>query len=149
MAKAAMTKVLVLHGAGMDMRGKARIEVFGPLTLDDYNRRIEEYARELGVEVELFHSNVEGEAIDRLHQAHAAGIDAALFNPAGFSKGYPALAAAISQVGFPTIEVHVSNPAARGAEAPIAPVCRGVIAGFGIYGYRVALQAALSLVREG
>ena len=144
-----MARVLVLHGAGMDMRGKTQIDIFGPMTLEDYNRQIKAYAQELSVEVELFHSNIEGEAIDRLYQVHGAGIDACLINPAGFANGYPALAAAISQVAFPTIEIHISNPAARGAVSSIAPVCKGVITGFGIYGYRVGLQAALALIEEG
>jgi 3-dehydroquinate dehydratase-2 len=144
-----MARILVLHGAGMDMRGKTQIDVFGPMKLEEYDRQIKSYARKLEVEVELFHSNIEGEVINRLYAAHEAGFDACLINPAGFTNGYPALAAAISQVAFPTIEIHISNPASRGAVSSIAPACRGVITGFGIYGYHVGLQAALALIDEG
>jgi 3-dehydroquinate dehydratase-2 len=90
--------------------------------------------------VDVFHSNVEGEVINRFYQAHDRGIDAAIINPAGFTTGYPALMAAISQVKFPTIELHISNPARRGRESEIARVCRGVITGFGIYGYYLAMS---------
>lgn len=143
-----MTKILVVHGDGMDMRGKAMVEIFGTMTLSDYDRQIQEYASKQGVTAETFHSNIEGEVINKLYQAHDGDVDAALINPAGYTRGYPALAAAISQVRFPTIEIHISNPASRGAASDISPVCRGVIAGFGIFGYYVGMKAALHLVSE-
>ena len=77
---------------------------------------------ELGVDIEIFHSNVEGEVINRIYQANDQGFDAAIFNPAGFSRGYPALNAAIGQVKFPTIEVHISNPVRRGPVSDTLPV---------------------------
>jgi 3-dehydroquinate dehydratase-2 len=135
-----MLKFLIVHGAGMNMRGKAQLDVFGPMTLPEYDDHIRKYATQLGVEVDVFHSNVEGEVINRFYQAHDRGIDAAIINPAGFTTGYPALMAAISQVKFPTIELHISNPARRGRESEIARVCRGVITGFGIYGYCLAMS---------
>ena len=67
-------------------------------------------------------------------------MDAALINPAGYSTGHPALAAAIEQVGFPTIEIHISNPARRGRISDIGRVTRGVVTGFGIHGYYLALR---------
>ena len=66
-----MAKILVLHGAGMNMRGKVQVDLFGPMQLPDYDRLIREYAQELGVEVEIFHSNVEGEVINRIYAAEA------------------------------------------------------------------------------
>lgn len=85
-----MTKILVIHGAGMSMRGKAQVEVFGPMTLPEYDAAIRGYAAALGVEVEIFHSNLEGEVIDRVYAAHDdTTIDAAIINPDGFTRGYP------------------------------------------------------------
>ena len=72
--------------------------------------------------------------------------DGALINPAGFMIGYPALAAAISQVPFPTIEVHISNPARRGISSEIAKVCRATVTGCGIFGYDLALRGILRLI---
>ncbi|OGA04250.1 MAG: hypothetical protein A2W68_03515 [Betaproteobacteria bacterium RIFCSPLOWO2_02_64_14] len=135
-----MPKVLIVHGAGMNMRGKVQTEIFGPMTLPEYDEHIRKYAGELGIEVDIFHSNVEGEVINRFYAAHDRGAHAAIINPAGFTRGYPALAAAIAQVKFPTIELHISNPARRGGVSEIAPVCRGVITGFGIFGYYLALR---------
>ena len=135
-----MPKILVIHGAGMNMRGKVQLDVFGPMTLPEYDERIRGYAKELGVEVEIFHSNVEGEIVNKLYAANDAGVDAAIFNPAAFGSGYPALVAALSQVKFPTTEVHISNPIRRGPASQTAAVSQSVVAGFGIPGYALALR---------
>jgi len=135
-----MPKVLVIHGAGMNMRGKSQIDVFGPMTLPEYDQHIRRYASELAIEVEIFHSNIEGEVINKLYAAHDGGVDAAIINPAGYTTGHPALAAAIGQVRFPVFELHISNPARRGRVSEIAPACRGVLTGFGIFGYYLALR---------
>ncbi len=142
-----MTKILVVHGAGMNMRGKAQLDVFGPQTLEDYNRLIREYAAQVGVTVEVFHSNVEGETLNALYAAHDGDVDAAIINPGGFTGGAPALVAGISQVRFPVIEVHLSNPAARGNPSVFTRVCRGSIVGLGLYGYYLGLLAAKQLVQ--
>jgi len=135
-----MPKILVIHGAGMNMRGKVQTEIFGPMTLPEYDERIRGYAKELSVDIEIFHSNVEGEVINRLYAANDQGFDAAIFNPAGFARGYPALVAAISQVKFPTIELHMSNPVRRGPVSETATVSQGIVAGFGIVGYYLGLR---------
>ncbi len=139
-------KILVIQGAGMNMRGKTQTEIFGTMTLDQYNQHIVRYAAELDLEVEIFHSNIEGEVVNRLYAANDAGVDGAIFNPAGFSRGYPALVAAIGQVKFPTIEVHISNPVRRGPVSDTATVSRGIVAGFGVDGYFLALRGLRGLV---
>ena len=141
-----MTKILIIHGAGMNMRGKVQTEIFGPMTLPEYDERIRGYAAELGVEIEIFHSNIEGEVINQLYEANDHGFDAALFNPAGFSRGYPALVAAISQLKFPTIELHISNPVRRGPVSETATVSQGMVTGFGIAGYYLALRGLRDMV---
>jgi 3-dehydroquinate dehydratase-2 len=142
-----MAKVLIVHGAGMNMRGKTQIDIFGPMTLPEYDEHIRKYASGLGVEIEIFHSNIEGEVINKFYEADERGIDAAIINPAGYTTGHPALMNAISQVRFPTIELHISNPARRGRESEIARVSRGVVTGFGIFGYYVALRGIQELLR--
>lgn len=143
-----MVKILVLHGAGMNMRGKVQTEIFGTMTLPEYDELIRVYAAELDVDVEIFHSNIEGEVVNRLYAAVDQGFDAALFNPAGFSRGYPALTAAISQVKFPTIEVHISNPVRRGPISDTAPVSQGMVTGFGVAGYYLAMRGVKDLVNK-
>src|ERR1700761_5864142 len=143
-----MTKTLIVHGAGMNMRGKVQVEIFGPMTLPEYDERIRGYASELGVEIEIFHSNIEGEVINKLYESNDRGFDAAIFNPAGFARGYPALVAAISQVKFPTIELHISNPVRRGPISETATVSQGIVTGFGITGYYVALRGLRDMLAK-
>lgn len=141
-----MPKVLIIHGAGMNMRGKVQTEIFGTMTLPEYDEHIRKYAAELEVEAEIFHSNIEGEVINRFYDAYSRGVDAAIINPAGYTTGHPALTAAIAQVGFPVIEVHISNPARRGGVSDIARVSRGVVTGFGVFGYYLALRGIRSIL---
>lgn len=142
-----MAKFLVIHGAGMDMRGKVQVEVFGKMTLPEYDAAIRGYAEALGVGVEIFHSNIEGEVINRLYAAHEdASIDAALINPAGFTRGYPALNGAIAAMRFPVIEVHISNPAKRGLISDVLAASRGGVSGFGLIGYELAMRGLKAVV---
>jgi 3-dehydroquinate dehydratase-2 len=143
-----MTKILVIHGAGMNMRGKVQTEIFGTMTLPEYDSHIRAYAAELGVEIEIFHSNIEGEVVNKLYAANDRDCDAAIFNPAGFSRGYPALTAAIGQVRFPTIEIHISNPMRRGPASDTVAVSRGVVAGFGVSGYYLALRGLRDMLKK-
>tara|TARA_B100000401_G_scaffold34694_1_gene20686 strand:+ start:84 stop:512 length:429 start_codon:yes stop_codon:yes gene_type:complete len=139
--------ILVIHGAGIDMRGKTQIDIFGSETMEDYNSTIIKYAEQLEFTVDIFHSNIEGEIINKLYEGQTTGkYVAAIINPAGFSVGYPALSAAISQVEYPTIEVHISNPAKRGFNSDIATVCKGSITGLGLHGYYVAMKSILDLI---
>jgi 3-dehydroquinate dehydratase-2 len=142
-----MTKVLVIQGAGMNMRGKVQIEVFGTSTLDQINQQVTEYGNNLGLDIDIFHSNIEGEVVNVLYDAHDAGdIEAALINPAGYTTSSGPLRAAIAQVKFPVIEVHASNPTSRGTASTIQPVSKGSVYGFGVYGYYLALEGVKNLI---
>ena len=143
-----MTKVLVIQGAGMNMRGKVQVEVFGPNTLQQINEQVLGYAEGLGIDVELFHSNIEGEVVNALYEAHDGDVDAALINPAGYTTGNGPLKAAIAQVRFPVIEVHASNPTSRGTVSQVQPVSKGSVYGFGVYGYYLALEAVKHMVED-
>ena len=140
-----MTKVLVIQGAGMNMRGKSQVEIFGPATLDQINEQIRGYAEGLGVDVEIFHSNIEGEVVNALYDAHERNFDGVLINPAGYTTGAGPLRSAITQVGLPVVEVHASNPTSRGTVSNVLPVCKGAVYGFGVYGYRLALEAVQNM----
>ena len=143
-----MTKVLVIQGAGMNMRGKAQVETFGTTTLDQINEQIRGYADSLGVDVEIFHSNIEGEVVNALYDAHERNFDAALINPAGYTTLAGPLRGAITQVRYPVIEVHASNPTSRGTVSAVLPVCKGSVYGFGVFGYYLALEAAKQITRR-
>lgn len=137
-----MTKVLVIHGRGMELRGTVDLDVFGPMKLPEYDDNIRKYAAELGVEVEIFHSNEEEEVIAKMKSAE---VDGALINPAGYTIGHPDLVEAIKGADYPTLEVHMSNPANRGRVSEVSPACKGVITGFGITGYYLALKGIQGL----
>ena len=132
-------KILVVHGAGMNMRGKAQVEIFGPMTLPEYDLQIRAYADELAVEIEIFHSNIEGEVINRLYAAHDEGIAGAIINPpdtpAATRRWSPPSAMSASHDRGP-----YSNPARPGAASEVASTCLGTVTGFGIAGYALALR---------
>ena len=140
-----MGKVLVIQGAGMNMRGKVQLETFGPMTLEEMNEQILGYAEGLGMDIELMHSNIEGEVVNALYDAHDRDFDAALINPAGYTTTTGPITGAISQLQFPAIEVHASNPTARGTVSQILPASKGAVYGCGVYGYKLALAAVTQL----
>ena len=149
MEETTLAKILVLHGLGMNMRGKVQTATFGTQTLEEYSEYIRQSASDLDIEVDIFHSNIEGEVVNRLYMALDDGdVDAALFNPAAYSSGHPGILAAIAQVDFPVYEIHVSNPAARGGQSQVAGVCKGVITGFGLFGYRLGMLGVLDYLKS-
>lgn len=141
-------KVLVIHGAGMNMRGKVQQEIFGTMTLDQYEKHIRDYAKALDIDVSFFHSNVEGEVVNALYAAFDSDIQGCVINPAGYTTVAGTLRAAVAQMKFPVIEVHLSNPTARGATSVMQPVCKASVYGFGIESYRYALTGLKALIKK-
>lgn len=140
--------ILVIHGLGMNMRGKVKPEVFGRLTLPEYDAAIRAAAKELDLFTEIFQSNSEAAVVDKLYEAAERGIAGAVINPAGFCVGYRGLTVAIDQVDFPVVEVHVSNPANRGIISDVGRVCRATVTGFGVESYRLALIGLKTIIAQ-
>ena len=138
-------KVLVIQGAGMDLRGKTDVEIFGPETLPEINARIEADASVLGATVDIRQSNSEAEAADWVLAA-AESFDALIINPSGFTLSDGELLEALRGLSLPAIEVHASNPSARGVQSTITPLCKGAVCGFGYDGYRIALSGLLPMI---
>ncbi|MGH2538519.1 MAG: type II 3-dehydroquinate dehydratase [Candidatus Promineifilaceae bacterium] len=145
-----MLRILVLHGPNLNLLGLREPELYGRLTLAEIDRRLAELAAELGLEVRALHSNHEGALIDAIHEARgwAAGI---LINPGAYSHTSYALRDAIAAVSLPAVEVHLSNVQAREPfrrRSLIAPVCLGMVAGFGWRSYALGLRALAARLAE-
>jgi len=146
-ARARGKTVLVLHGPNLNLLGLREPDVYGALTLEQINERLHALAAELGVELEIFQSNVEGELVDRIQEAVGVA-HAILINPAAYTHTSIAIRDAILAVGLPVVEVHLSNIHGREEfrrHSVIAAVARGQIAGFGPQSYVLALDALLAL----
>lgn len=140
--------VYVLNGPNLNLLGMREPEIYGSDTLDDIAARLEDKGRALGLEVDLRQSNHEGHLCDWLHEAQADGAKAVLLNAGALTHTSLALYDAIRSIRTPVIEVHISNPHAREAyrhKSFVAMAAKGTIAGFGAYGYELALEAAARL----
>lgn len=136
--------VSVLNGPNLNRLGKRQPEVYGATTLADVEALISDEAARLGVAVEFFQSNNEGEMLDRIHAAADQG-HAVIINPGGWTHTSVALRDALAEVadGQGFVEVHISNVHAREPfrhHSYLSPIARGVIAGLGIEGYLAALR---------
>lgn len=140
-------KILFLNGPNLNLLGKREPKIYGSATLADIEDQIRRRALQLGVQAEFFQSNAEGELVSRIQQA-VGHCDIIIINAAAYTHTSIAIRDAISATGIPTIEVHLSNVHAREEfrhHSMIAPVCQGVISGFGRFSYILALEAAVNL----
>ena len=140
-----MARVLLLNGPNLNLLGSREPGIYGAETLESIEKRAAEVAREVGHELVSFQSNAEHELIDRIHRAPADGVGFLILNPAAFTHTSVALRDAIAAVRLPFIEVHLSNTHAREAfrrHSYFSDIAVGVIAGFGAFGYEMAVRAA-------
>lgn len=138
-----LAKVLVLNGPNLNLLGTREPDVYGRGTLEQINGQLTQLAGELGLELEFFQSNHEGQLIDRIHQC-VSTIDGILMNPGAYTHYSLAIRDAISAVSVPCVEVHLSNIHAREEfrrQSVIAPVCIGQISGLGADSYLLGLRA--------
>ena len=140
--------VFVLNGPNLNLLGTREPEIYGHDTLDEIAGRLEDRARELGLEIDLRQSNHEGHLVDWLHEAAASEAKAVLLNAGALTHTSVALYDAIRAIRTPVIEVHLSNPHARERfrrKSYVAMAAKASIAGFGAQGYLLALEAAAAL----
>lgn len=145
-----MTRVFCLNGPNLNLLGQREPEIYGRQTLADVREISEARAKELGVVLDFRQTNHEGMLIDWLHEADAAA-DAVVLNAAAYTRTSLAMLDAIKGIHTPVIELHLSNIAKRDAYRPPSLISHGVvgmISGFGGFGYALAIEAAVEIVRR-
>lgn len=136
-------QLLVINGPNLNLLGTREPGIYGAKTLADIEADCRKRADKIGVQVSFTQSNHEGALIDALHAARGS-VDGVILNAGAYTHSSIALRDAISATGLAVIELHLSNVHAREAfrhVSMIAPVCVGVIAGFGAAGYQLAIAA--------
>tara|TARA_B110000858_G_scaffold43964_1_gene50314 strand:- start:1327 stop:1746 length:420 start_codon:yes stop_codon:yes gene_type:complete len=138
-----MKKIIIINGPNLNLLGKREPEIYGDKSFDSY---LEELLAEfIDVELTSFQSNVEGEIIDKIQET-GFSLDGIVLNAGGYTHTSVAIADAIAAIKTPVIEVHISNVYAREEyrhQSLMAKNCKGVIAGFGLYSYKMAIRSFL------
>lgn len=138
-----MKKIIIINGPNLNLLGKREPETYGDKSFDSY---LEELLAEfIDVELTSFQSNVEGEIIDKIQET-GFSLDGIVLNAGGYTHTSVAIADAIAAIKTPVIEVHISNVYNREEyrhQSLMAKNCKGVIAGFGLYSYKMAIRSFL------
>ncbi len=141
--------VLVVNGPNLDKLGTRQPEIYGSTTLAQLEGSLRARAKELGLEVEFFQSNEESAVVEAARSAPRKGAAAILINPAALTHFSRPLREALASTGLPVVEVHISNIHAREPYrrlSLVSGVAKGVIAGLGVTGYALALEAIAGMV---
>jgi 3-dehydroquinate dehydratase II len=141
-------KIILIQGANLNYLGKREPEIYGRTTAAELDATLVDYAKRRGIELEIFYTNLEGEAINKIYQCADQGFDGLVMNPAGFTYAGYALKDCVKGAGLPYIEIHISNVAKRNIHCVLSEIAIGVITGFGLYGYQLALDAMLHHLGE-
>lgn len=147
-----MEKLLVINGPNINFLGIREKGIYGSQNYDTLVSMINDKAKELGVEVEVFQSNSEGGIIDRIQKAYYENIDGIVINPGAYTHYSIAIRDALGSIeNIPKIEVHISNVHKREEfrhTSVTVPVCNGQVVGLGLKGYLYAMEAVLDISRN-
>ncbi|UFS57214.1 type II 3-dehydroquinate dehydratase [Comamonadaceae bacterium M7527] len=144
-------QVLMLHGINHNMFGKRDPKQYGTLTLQDIDHQLQTLGSSLGLRVDSYQTNHEGDMCERIHQAYEDGVDAVLINAGAWTHYSYGIRDALAILTCPIIEVHMSNIHAREAfrhTSVFADIVQGQVAGLGVNSYLSALSAAAALINK-
>ena len=147
-----MARLLLLNGPNLNLLGTREPALYGTDTLEAIETRARALAREAGHELLAFQSNAEHELIEHIQRAPSEGVGFVIFNPGAFTHTSIALRDALLGTHLPFIELHLSNTQAREPfrrHSYFSDIAVGVIAGFGAYGYELAVRAAAQRLARG
>ena len=136
-----------MQGANLTFLGRREPAIYGTTTAAELDTMLQAHAGKRGYVLDIFYSNIEGEAIDRIYRAVDEGVDGLVINPAGFTYAGFALKDCVKGAGLPYVEVHISNIAKRGIHCVLSEVSEGLITGFGMHSYILGLEAMLEILR--
>lgn len=142
--------IAVVHGPNLRLLGRREPEVYGTATLQDIDAALQGLASDLGVALNIYQSNHEGEILDFLEEV-APWADGVLINPAGLTHTSVALRDGLAGIGLPVVEVHISNPSAREEfrhRSFISPIALGMVAGFGENSYLLGLRGLVARLSQ-
>lgn len=145
-----MCKILVVHGPNLNLLGRREPGIYGSMTLDEINARLQEAAAREGGEIRIVQSNHEGEIVTAIQDA-ATWADGIVINAAAYTHTSVAIRDALAAVALPAVEVHLSNIHAREPfrhTSLLAPVCVGQISGFAWRSYLLGFEALLAVIRD-
>lgn len=148
-ASSKLKRILVLHGPNLNMLGKREKSIYGKVSLEKINSDLKSLAKELGIELEVKQSNVEGELVNFIQEALKKKVTGILINPAAYTHTSVAIRDAILATKLPAVEVHISNIHKREEfrhKSLTAPACVGQITGFGQDSYKLGLLALGSII---
>jgi len=134
-------KIIIINGPNLNLLGKRETNIYGDLSFQEFFEELK--MKNLGVELEYFQSNIEGELIDKIQEV-GFGYDGIILNAAAYTHTSIGIADAVAAITSPVIEVHISNTYSRESfrhVSYLAPNAKGVIAGFGLQSYELALQS--------
>ncbi|MBU1163224.1 MAG: type II 3-dehydroquinate dehydratase [Proteobacteria bacterium] len=143
-----LRKVLVIHGPNLNMLGKREPDIYGKTTLDEINKKLENMGKKLGIAVDTFQSNHEGEIVDKIQEVMGM-CQGIIINPAAYTHTSVAIRDALLLLGIPIIEIHLSNIYKREPfrhRSMIADITTAQISGFGALGYNMALEAIATMI---
>ena len=142
-------RILLVQGANMTHLGKREPEIYGKTTAAKLDPMLQDHAKARGYALDIYYTNVEGEAINRIYQAADTGVNGLVMNPAGFNYTGYALRDCVKGAGLPYVEVHMTNIKKQGIPSVLASVATAVISGFGVDSYILGLDAMLHILSEG